>query len=116
MRNFGLYEKIVNDIQFCGKYRELMCLCPRATFDLVTEWIEKFGKERTYDLIMLVCDCTVPPPPVGPPPATPPPPTTSTPGLPPGMPPPPTPPAPPAPPPQTSTPPPAACTLPPGGG
>jgi hypothetical protein len=108
-RNFGEYEKVVTDIQFCGKYRELMCLCPRPTFDLITSWLNKFGKEATYELILLICDCAVPTPPTPPTPSTPT--TPGDPGLPP-IPPPPTPPTPP--PPTTSQQP--ICAIPVGGG
>jgi len=107
-RNFGEYEHVVTDIQFCNKYRELICMCPRPTFDLLTSWLNKFGKEATYELILLICDCAVPVPPT--------PPTQNTPtgDLPP-IPTPPTPPAapPPAGPPTQTQP---LCAIPVGGG
>lgn len=53
------FDKMALEV-LCGKHRDLLCLCDKATYSKVAKGITQFGPDRFYELLTLMCACEIP--------------------------------------------------------
>lgn len=81
-------ERIALEIVNCGEHRDVCCAADKRVFDKLAYWMQIFGRDGAYELILLACTCQskvvnppTPPGPPAPPPPLPPAPPPATPPL-----------------------------------